>query len=271
MNLIKRPKIVKVTNIRDEARKIKTLYFNYPAQNARPGQFFMIWDFKDEIPISISYIGKNNLFGISIKAIGLTTENLISLSKGDQIGVRGPYGNPFKIIKTGKVIVVGGGIGIAPLMPLIQELVSIQTVSTTCVIGARTAFEIPFLKELQVIRSKFFTLEVCTDDGTTGHKGYVSNFVEDLLDQRSFDHIYTCGPEIMMKKIFHISEEKSIPLQASLERIMKCGIGICGQCVMDPSGLRVCRDGPVFDNKQLKDLSDFGKNKRDFDGTIQKI
>lgn len=265
MNAIKRPAVVEIVNIREETPTIKTLYFKFKCDSAKPGQFFMIWDFDDEIPISISYIGKNGLFGISVKEIGETTRHLNTLSKGDQIGIRGPYGNAFRILEKGKLLIAGGGIGIAPLMPLIEQLISKQKIQTTCVIGAKTAKELPFLENLQIIQSKFFILKTCTDDGSLGFKGLVSDYVENLLEEESFDQAYTCGPELMMKEIFELTEKKKIPLQASLERIMKCGVGICGQCVIEP-GLRVCKDGPVFDSDTLRRLSDFGKYKRDFAG-----
>jgi dihydroorotate dehydrogenase electron transfer subunit len=256
---------VEILNIREETPTIKTLYFKFETNSAKPGQFFMIWDFDDEIPISISYIGKKGLFGISIKGIGKTTKHLNSLCKGDQIGVRGPYGNAFDILEKGKFLVAGGGIGIAPLMPLIEKLISRQKIQTTCVIGANTVKELPFLENLQIIQSKFFTLKICTDDGTLGFKGFVSNYIENLLEGESFDQLYTCGPELMMREIFELTETKKIPLQASLERTMKCGVGICGQCVIEP-GLRVCKDGPVFDSDTLRRLDDFGKYRRDFAG-----
>ena len=271
MNTIERPLIVKLIKIRNEAKKIKTLYFKYRPIKIEAGQFFMVWDFKDEIPISISYIGNTNLFGITIKEVGETTKHLISLSEGDEIGVRGPFGNPFKPINNGKILVTSGGIGLAPLMPLIQKLISIQNITTTCVIGAKSANEIPFLKELQSVQSKFFKLDICTDDGSMGFEGFVSDYVKELLGTKTFDYVYTCGPELMMKKIFNLTQVKNIPLQASLERIMKCGIGICGQCVIDPLGLRICKDGPILNNNQLNKLSDFGKYKRGFDGSIHQI
>ncbi|MHA1231204.1 MAG: dihydroorotate dehydrogenase electron transfer subunit [Candidatus Helarchaeota archaeon] len=268
MNIIGRPKIVKIVDIREETSNIKTLYFNYDATDIRPGQFLMIWDLREEIPLSVSYIGEKGLLGISIKGVGETTKHLISLGKDDQIGVRGPYGNSFNVISHGKALVIGGGIGIAPLMPLIKILISKPEVFTTCVIGAKNAYDIPFLEDLQIIQSKFFKLHICTDDGSMGFHGLISDFVSTLLVEEDFDKIYLCGPELMMKKIFDASRTKNIPIEASLERIMKCGIGICGQCVIDPMGLRVCKDGPIFNEKQLEKLTDFGVHKRGYDGSI---
>ncbi|MHA1752079.1 MAG: dihydroorotate dehydrogenase electron transfer subunit [Candidatus Helarchaeota archaeon] len=271
MNFIEKPLIVKLINARQETKKIKTLYFNYPLAEVLPGQFFMVWTFFDEIPISVSYIGGKNICGISVKEVGEATRFLNSLSKGDIIGIRGPYGTFFNTIKSGDILIAAGGIGIAPLMPLIQKLISFQSIKITCVLGAKTADEIPFLKELQIIQSKFLKLMICTDDGSMGFTGTVSDKVKDLLIDENFNMVYTCGPELMMKKIFEMTQKKNIPIQASLERIMKCGVGVCGQCVIDPPGLRVCKEGPIFCDEQLKTMGDFGNYKRDFSGCIKKI
>lgn len=104
---------------------------------------------------------------------------------------------------------------------------------------------------------------ISTEDGSKGFKGLITQLTRKTLKGIKFDMILTCGPEIMMKKIFDISEE--IPFQASLERYFKCGIGICGQCCIG-MGLRVCKDGPIFDKKTLKNIEDFGVFKRDSSG-----
>jgi len=266
MNLIERPKIVDIIDVRTEIKNVKTLYFRYKSIKVNPGQFFMVWDFREEIPLSVSYITGSDIFGITVKKVGETTEHLISLKKGDKIGIRGPFGNSFKLIEEGKVLIVAGGIGIAPIMPLIQNLISKQNITTTCILGAKSADEILFLENLQVIQSKFFILKICTDDGTMGHHGMATDLAAEMLEEEKFNIIYTCGPELMMKKVFDLSKKHKITLQACLERIIKCGIGICGQCTLDPLGLRVCKDGPVFNDNQLSKLYDFGRFKRDFSG-----
>jgi dihydroorotate dehydrogenase electron transfer subunit len=101
---------------------------------------------------------------------------------------------------------------------------------------------------------------VSTDDGTKGYKGYASDLAKNILSKEKFDAVYTCGPETMMKSL--LSSCKTIPLQASLERYMKCSIGICGQCCIG-NGLRVCADGPIFSGKILQQVKDFGLYRRD--------
>ena len=91
--------------------------------------------------------------------------------------------------------------------------------------------------------------------------------LEDLLDKQNFNVIYTCGPEAMMRKVFDLAEKRKIPLEASLERLMRCGIGLCGSCVIGK--YRVCRDGPVFNLSQLSEIKDeFGTSKLGFDGSV---
>ena len=109
---------------------------------------------------------------------------------------------------------------------------------------------------------------LCTDDGSVGYQGFTTGKLEELLREDSeFDLIITCGPELMMKKVVEIGERYNIPVQVSLERYMKCGIGLCGQCALDEEGLCVCRDGPVFWGDRLKYISEFGKYKRDESGS----
>jgi dihydroorotate dehydrogenase electron transfer subunit len=116
--------------------------------------------------------------------------------------------------------------------------------------GAKTKSEVFFEKVTRnIIRGNNSSLLVCTDDGSYGIKGTTVTLMGKLVRDESFDCVYTCGPELMMKAVLDISNQNSIPVQASLERYMKCGIGICGSCCLDSS--LVCQDGTVFDGRQL--------------------
>ncbi|MDD5511591.1 MAG: dihydroorotate dehydrogenase electron transfer subunit, partial [Dehalococcoidales bacterium] len=228
--------------------------FNYDRET-KPGQFYMVWiPGIDEIPMSVSYIGK--LKGITVRAVGGATKSLTSLKVGDKIGIRGPYGNGYKTPK-GKILFVCGGTGAASLAPLVEN---VGKKRATVVIGAKTKDEVLLKKRLE----KSAKVIISTDDGSCGIKGFATCAVEELLSKEKFDQIITCGPEIMMVKIFQLAEAHKIPIQASLERYMKCGIGICGQCCMD--GYTVCKDGPIFTGKQLLQIKDFGKPHRDASG-----
>lgn len=251
------PEIVKIADSIKENGTVKTFLFSYH-QKVKPGQFFMVWIPEiDEIPMSVSYIN-NNTKGITFKKVGEATEALFNLKKGDKIGIRGPYGNGFKIIGK-KILFIGGGTGIATIGPAIEKVAKKYS-NLEVVFGARNKNELFFEKRIKQICSD---VRISTDDGSKGYKGFVTDLAEKLLIEYEFDSIITCGPEIMMKKIFDNSNVKYF--QASLERYMKCGIGICGQCCIG-KGLRVCEEGPIFDKKILKNIEDFGLYKRDASG-----
>jgi len=251
------PKITKIKDIKKENSNVKTLFFDFP-KKTHPGQFFMIWvPTIDEIPMSISYI-ENDVKGITFKRVGDSTNFLFELKVGDKLGIRGPYGNGFKI-KGKKVLFVGGGTGIATLTPTVENAIN-KKILATVVLGAKNKSELFFEDRLN---NYGVDLQISTDDGSKGFKGFTTDLAKELIVKEKFDSIITCGPEIMMKKLFDIS--KDISFQASLERYMKCGIGICGQCCVG-KGLRVCEEGPVFDRKTLKNIEDFGIFKRDASG-----
>jgi dihydroorotate dehydrogenase electron transfer subunit len=251
------PKITKIKEIKIENSNVKTLFFDYPKE-IHPGQFFMVWIPNiDEIPMSISYI-RNDVKGITFKRVGDSTNALFELNVGDKIGIRGPNGNSFKI--NGKnLLFVGGGTGIATIAPTVENAIN-KKINTTVILGARNKNDLFFADRL---KNNGAVVQISTDDGSFGFKGLATDLAKDLIEKEKFDSIITCGPEIMMKKLFDIS--KDIPFQASLERYMKCGIGICGQCCVG-KGLRVCEEGPVFERKTLKNIKDFGVFKRDAAG-----
>ena len=108
-----------------------------------------------------------------------------------------------------------------------------------------------------------------TEDGTYGKKGFVTDVLEELLEQNSFDAVYTCGPELMMYKTVNLARSNEIFVQASLERMMKCGVGICGSCCINED--LVCRDGTVFDGEHLMQNDEFGHQHRAKSGILEQI
>lgn len=251
------PRMTPIITSTVEAHDIKTFTFQYPG-TITPGQFFMIWiPGIDEIPMSVSLI-HGDVKGITFRKIGDATTALYNLKKDDSIGIRGPYGHGFTL--TGKhLLFVGGGTGIAMLAPAIEQARE-KKLNTTVIIGVKTKKELFF--EERLARSGA-TVVVSTDDGTKGYRGFASDLANEILLKETVDSIYSCGPELMMKTIFMHSQK--IPFQASLERYMKCALGICGQCCVG-KGLRVCVDGPVFDRVTLKIVDDFGVYKKDAAG-----
>jgi dihydroorotate dehydrogenase electron transfer subunit len=251
------PKVVEILETRKENSEVKTIIFDFEG-NIVPGQFFMIWIPEvDEIPMSVSYID-DKVKAITIKKVGSATEKLFNLKSGDKIGIRGPYGNGFNI-KGKNILFVAGGTGIAMIAPSVEKAIE-NKIKTTVLLGLKNKKELFFENRIKKSGADLF---VCTDDGSYGYKGFVTCLAEDSISNNKFDQILTCGPELMMKKLFDIS--KNISFQASLERYMKCGFGLCGQCCVG-NGLRVCKEGPVFDEKTLKNIKDFGVYKRDASG-----
>jgi len=258
-------RIVEIEAVKQEADEIKTLFFTDELCNfAKAGEFLMVWVIGiDEIPMSLSSINRFRLSSITTARVGEATTRLHSMNVGEKIGIRGPYGNGF-VLADGKALLVGGGIGLAPLMPLINIL-SEKGQEFTLIAGAKTKSALPFIEIINSLR-KNHQIYVTTDDGSYGRSGTTISVFKDIMKNHSFDHVYTCGPEEMMWKVFQVVEKHNLSIQACLERYMKCGLGICGHCVLEPVGLRVCRDGPVFTSKDLRRIADFGRFKKGPDG-----
>ncbi len=247
-------RVVKIEKIKDEAKGIKTFRF-HDSHKVEPGQFYMIWlPGVDEFPMSVSYV--HDLKGVTVKKIGKGTEKMHGMKEGDKLWIRGPYGHGFKVEK-GKALVVGGGSGMATLAPLIEKLKDYEVI-----IAARNKEELLFTE-------RFKDVKIATDDGSLGYHGFATELAEIMLEENTYDVIYTCGPEPMMAKMVEIAKKRGIKIQASLERFMKCGIGICDSCSIN--GYRVCVDGPVFSSPLLFEMDELGKEKRRPSGLKVKI
>jgi dihydroorotate dehydrogenase electron transfer subunit len=253
-----------VVRIQSESPTVKTFIFTDKLCNkAKPGQFLMLWiPGVDEIPLSILDAG-NDLISVSVKAVGDATRHLHGMQAGATIGVRGPFGNSFTESR-GRVLLVGGGTGTAPLLFLAKQL-SKKTERLSFVEGAKTKDELLYVSDLQGICNEK-SLITTTEDGTAGLQCLVTKPLAELLDKEHFDMIYACGPEVMVKKIFEMTEQRKLPLEASLERLMRCGFGLCGSCMIGK--YRVCRDGPIFTAAQLQEVKEeLGISKLGFDGS----
>ena len=256
-----KPRLVIVQKIIKETPTVKTILFKDSiCSNAEPGQFVMVWiPGSDEIPMSISFIDKS-LCGITVKNVGKSTEALHRLKYHSEFGLRGPYGKGFRIFK-GTSLIVAGGVGMAPLNPLLVKLEKLE-IKPTVLLGATTASELLFCKQLRTkLRQR---LILATDDGSAGFKGLASDLTLDFLKENSLKNIYACGPELLLKKIFEYTSKFNMQVQMSLERHMKCGLGICGNCMID--GLRICKEGPVISSESLKSIDDFGFARLDASG-----
>ena len=249
------PEVLEIKSIVKENRKTTTFFF-YKNIEAEPGQFVMVWiPGLDEKPFAVTF---TDPLGITVTKVGPFSSKLHQMYEGQKLGIRGPYGHGFKL-KGKKICIVSGGYGIIPLSFLVEKTLT-KNYEVTVIVGAKTKDDLFFLERLK--KSK---LIITTDDGSAGMKGFATDALKEELKKETYDCVYTCGPEIMMRKVFEICEDHEIECQASLERYMKCGFGVCGQCCIDD--LMVCKDGPVFNSEQLRRLTEFGVFGRDESGS----
>jgi sulfhydrogenase subunit gamma (sulfur reductase) len=230
-----------------------------------PGQFFMVsfWGV-GEVPISAASLPeKNGTIELCIRKTGVVTSAIHSLQTGQTIGLRGPYGNGFPIdISKGKdVVMVAGGIGIAPLRPLIQQFIKKpnETGKVTLLYGSRTPDEIIFRDEVEEWEKAGITVVLTVDKGSDKWNrsvGLVTGLWPEVRTSFKKAVAYICGPEVMikaaMRDLFFLGmpDEKII---TTLESHMKCGIGKCGHCYAGPK--YICADGPVFSYREIKNHS----------------
>ena len=252
------PKTYPIAEIKQETEHVKT--FTFPVSfGAKPGQFLMAWlPGVDEIPMSIAMDdGKETR--ITFFDVGDTTKALFRLSSGDLVGLRGPFGTHYAWKPRQHLILVAGGYGAAPMYFVAKEAIK-DDCTIDFIVGARSQAHLLYLEEIRSLKNT--TLHVATDDGSLGHKGYNTEVLEKLLPQHDTS-VFACGPEMMLKRISTICAEKKVSCAMSLERYMKCGYGLCGNCVMDPLGIRLCVDGPVVKNEVCVQLTEFGSYHRD--------
>ena len=253
-----------ILGIKDESPSVKTFSMKDSlCAAASPGQFLMLWiPGIDEIPLSVLHAGGGEV-SVSVKAVGDATRHLHAMKRGELVGVRGPFGNSFTE-SSGKVLLVGGGTGTAPLLFLAKRLAA-KAELLSFVVGAKTKNELLFYRELGNVCTEEAVVAT-TDDGSFGLKCLATEPLEGLVKKQGFDMVYACGPEVMVRKVFDLADKRRIAFEASLERLMRCGIGLCGSCVIGK--YRVCRDGPVFSLAQLREVkSEFGLSKLGFDGS----
>jgi len=201
-------------------------------------------------PISIHYVdeGKNELWFL-IQIVGEGTRTLSKLQPGSTLNAILPLGNGFTIPQNAskKALLVGGGVGIAPLLFLGRKMTEMG-VRPTFLLGARSVND---LLQLDLFR-QFGSVYITTEDGSAGEKGFVTQ--HSLLQRESFDYISTCGPKPMMMSVAHYAKSRAIQCEASLENMMACGVGACLCCVEDTQQghICVCKEGPVFNINELK-------------------
>ena len=220
------------------------------AEMAKAGQFVEVYPDNGENilprPISICEIDKNaGTIRLVFQVVGKGTELFSKLSAGDEVRVLGTCGNGYEL-KKGTAVLVGGGIGVPPLLETCKQLKGDKIV----VLGFRSGSFL--VEEFEKCGAKVY---VATDDGSVGFKGNVVQLLE--AENITGDVIYSCGPKIMLKFLSLYADNKNIECQVSMEERMACGIGACVGCVVkikDGEGWiykKVCKDGPVFDSKEV--------------------
>ncbi|QAA33886.1 dihydroorotate dehydrogenase electron transfer subunit [Clostridium manihotivorum] len=212
------------------------------------GQFYMLKPRRALLGRPISICEKSDgIISFLYAVVGTGTEEFRELEKDDYIDVIGPLGNGFDEKKDyGRVALVAGGIGIAPMLQLAKV---IKENGNSKVLDLYAGFrdETYLLEELQDFTD---SISIATDKGTFGHKG----FVTDIIDYSNYDTILCCGPEVMMKKVIDKSKENKINIYASMEKHMACGVGACLVCTCKTKegNKRTCKDGPVFNGYDLE-------------------
>jgi len=220
------------------------------ARKAVAGQFIILRiDEKGErIPLTIAdYNRKNGTITVIFMEVGKTTKQLGKMKAGDKLlNFAGPLGQPSEIEKYGTVVCIGGGVGIAPLYPIVRELKKAGNYVIS-ILGARNKKLLMLEREIEEFSDK---LHVCTDDGSKGTKGFVSNILQNLIDEgKKINVVWAIGPVIMMKVVADLTKKYDIKTIVSLNPIMVDGTGMCGGCRVSIGGETkfACVDGPEFD------------------------
>ncbi len=252
------PRVVRIDEIIVENAYTKTFVLDDVVPNATPGQFVMLWlPGRDEKPFAL--VARNPLT-VTIAAVGPCTRAMHALKVGNVIGWRGPFGHGFDLHGDGEALLIGGGYGMAALGFAASELRKLE-VETTVAMGGRSASDLLFEERLSALSARVI---VATEDGSRGTRGFVTDAAGEILERKP--RVFACGPEAMLMALVRQAIAKNIPAQLSVERYMKCGFGICGQCTL--SGRLVCQDGPVFTAQELAQLPEFGRIYRDASGAV---
>jgi anaerobic sulfite reductase subunit B len=256
----------RVTRRRRELRDTWTLELEPVAGDTlrpAPGQFTMLYAFGiGEGPISVSGAGEGPLIH-TVRAVGAVTKAICASRPGAVLGVRGPFGNawPVETEAGSDVVVVAGGIGLAPLRPAVYHVLQRRAEfgEVALLYGSRTPADLLFRNELQRLRGRFdLQVDVTVDTAEGGWQGKVG-VVPKLIAGARFDPAsavaLVCGPEIMMHYAALALLERGVPpdrIYLSMERNMRCGVGHCGHCQLGPT--LICRDGPVYRYDELEQL-----------------
>jgi len=224
------------------------------ARKALAGQFIIlrIDEEGERIPLTIAdYDRKNGTITVIFMEVGKTTKQLGTMKVGDKLlNFAGPLGVASEIEKYGTCVMIGGGVGIAPLYPIVRELKKAGN-HVISILGARNKSLLMLEKEIEEFSDE---LHICTDDGSKGKKGFVSNVLQEIIDSgKKIDIVWAIGPVIMMKVVADLTKKYNIKTMVSLNPIMVDGTGMCGGCRVTVGGeiKFACVDGPEFDGHKV--------------------
>jgi ferredoxin--NADP+ reductase len=245
--------------------KLMKINASFVAKHAQAGQFIILRiDEKGErIPLTIAdYDRKKGTITVIFMEVGKTTMQLGTLVEGDKLlNFAGPLGVASEIEKYGTVVCIGGGVGIAPLYPIVRELKQAGNYVIS-ILGARNEKLLMLENEIEEFSDELY---ICTDDGSKGTKGFVSNVLQTLIDKgTTIDIVWAIGPVIMMKVVAELTKKYEIKTMVSLNPIMVDGTGMCGGCRVTVGGeiKFACVDGPEFDGHQVDFDNLMLRNKR---------
>jgi NAD(P)H-flavin reductase len=226
-----------------------------PGPSIAPGQFVMVYAFGiGEVPISVSGPPfREGPVVLTVRAVGAVTRAICASAPGTVLGLRGPFGNAWPVDEAvGDVVVVAGGIGLAPLRPVVLRALDRSSAGGSVVVlyGARTPADLLYPRELAAWRRRGAEVEVTVDTAPAdwrGRVGVVPKLVSVARFRPEAATAFVCGPEVMMRFTVQALEARGLPagrIMVSLERDMRCGVGLCGHCQLGPT--LICRDGPVY-------------------------
>ena len=229
-----------VTRLDVEARRI--------AEIRQPGQFVIVHliEGAERIPLTIADADPEaGTIALVIQAVGKSTRDLVAMEPGESIsGIAGPLGHPTELIDSGRALCIGGGVGTAVVHPIAQGLHR-RGVNVTSIIGGRSKEWVIFEQELSLLGDVL----VCTDDGSHGRRGFVTDAAKEVLGAGGIDVVYAVGPVPMMRAVVNLTRPLGIPTIVSLNPVMVDGTGMCGGCrvAVGNETKFACVDGPEFD------------------------
>lgn len=261
---------LRIKKIIKENEVTNTYVFEYPL-GGKPGQFVMMWiPGLDEKPMSVAFDdGKE--FWVTVCRVGPFSEALHAMKVGDKVGIRGPLGTFYKFKAGDHLALVAGGYGAAPMYFVACEAVKMGC-KVEFLVGARSEGLLLYVHKILGLGG--VNLHIATNDGSTGFKGFVTQVLDKVLGEsagvgaagQKVTKVFCCGPDVMMKAVGDVVDKHGVETFMSMEKFMKCGIGVCGQCAIDDSGALCCVNGPVMAWKKLRGLPEMGKYHRDAQG-----